>query len=76
LVGVNTEPIYGPTFSRIILGESMALFKNLITGEMRMLPEFSINISDVRDIAKIHLQALENDHANHCCPIKIIVLLA
>jgi hypothetical protein len=37
------------------------MFKNLITGEMRMLPEFSINISDARDIAKMHVQALEND---------------
>jgi dihydroflavonol-4-reductase len=64
LFGVNPEPIYGPTLSRIILGESMAVFKNLITGEMRMLPEFSINISDVKDTTKIHVPALENDNTN------------
>jgi dihydroflavonol-4-reductase len=64
LVVVNPGPIYGPTLSGNISGESMAMFKNLITGKMQMLPEFSINISDVRDVAKIHVQALENDNAN------------
>jgi dihydroflavonol-4-reductase len=64
LVVVNPGPIYGPTLSGNISGESMTMFKNLITGKMPMLPQFAINISDVRDIAKIHVQALENEQAN------------
>jgi dihydroflavonol-4-reductase len=42
----------------------MTKYKNLITGKMPMLPKASINMSDVRDIAKIHVQALENEKAN------------
>ena len=40
------------------------MFKNLITGKMPMLPQSSINMSDVRDIATIHVLALENENAN------------
>jgi dihydroflavonol-4-reductase len=64
MVVVNPGPVYGPTLSGNLSGESMAMFKNMITGKMPMLPKSSINMSDVRDIAKIHVQALENDKAN------------
>jgi len=64
LVVVNPGPIYGPTLSGNLSGESMSMFKNLITGKMPMLPKAGINMSDVRDIAKIHVQALENKSAN------------
>jgi dihydroflavonol-4-reductase len=40
------------------------MYKNLINSKMPMLPKASINMSDVRDIAKIHVQALENEKAN------------
>ena len=33
-------------------------------GKMPMMPQASINMSDVRDIAKIHVLALENEKAN------------
>jgi dihydroflavonol-4-reductase len=64
LVVVNPGPVYGPTLSGNLSGESMTMFKNLITGKMPMLPKAAINMSDVRDIAAIHVQALENDKAN------------
>ncbi len=64
LVVVNPGPIYGPTLSGNLSGESMTMFKNLITGKMPMLPKAAINMSDVRDIANIHVQALENKDAN------------
>ena len=64
LVVVNPGPIYGPTLSGNLSGESMSMYKNLITGKMPMLPQASINMSDVRDIANIHVQALENEKAN------------
>jgi dihydroflavonol-4-reductase len=64
LVVVNPGPVYGPTLSGNLSGESMSMFKNLITGKMPMLPKASINMSDVRDIASIHVQALENEKAN------------
>ena len=61
---VSPGPIYGPTLSDSISGESITLYKNLITGKMPMLPKARINMSDVRDIAKIHVQAMENPKAN------------
>jgi len=64
LVVVNPGPVYGPTLSGNLSGESMTMFKNLITGKMPMLPKAAINMSDVRDIAKIHVLALENAKAN------------
>ncbi len=64
LVVVNPGPIYGPTLSGNLSGESMSMFEQLITGKMPMLPQASINMSDVRDVAKIHVQALESAAAN------------
>ena len=64
LVVVNPGPVYGPTLSGNLSGESMTMYKNMITGKMPMLPKSAINMSDVRDIATIHVKALENDKAN------------
>ena len=64
LVVVNPGPVYGPTLSGNLAGESMSMFKKLIAGEMPMLPQASINMSDVRDVAQIHVLALENEQAN------------
>ena len=64
LVVINPGPVYGPTLSGNLSGESMTMYKNMITGKMPMLPKAAINMSDVRDIAAIHVKALENDKAN------------
>ncbi|MDB4286159.1 aldehyde reductase [bacterium] len=64
LVTVHPGPVYGPTLSGNLSGESMSTYKELITGGMPMLPKAAINMSDVRDVAKIHVQALENKEAN------------
>jgi dihydroflavonol-4-reductase len=41
----------------------MAMVKNMIQGKVPMLPFAAINISDVRDIAELHVAALTNDKA-------------
>lgn len=64
LVVVNPGPVYGPTLSGDLSGESMSMYQKMITGKVPMLPKSAINMSDVRDIAKIHVQALENSAAN------------
>lgn len=64
LVTVHPGPVYGPTLSGDLSGESMSTYQNLITGKMPVLPKAAINMSDVRDVAKIHVQALENKEAN------------
>jgi len=63
LVVINPGPIYGPTLTGNLSGESMDAFKKLITGKLPMLPNAISVMSDVRDIATIHVQALENNQA-------------
>ena len=63
LVTVHPGPVYGPTLSNNLSGESMSLFKRIITGELGQMIHASINMSDVRDVAKIHVKALENKDA-------------
>lgn len=64
LVTIHPGPVYGPTLSGNLSGESMSTYKELITGGWPRLPQAAINMSDVRDVAKIHVQALENKSAN------------
>lgn len=63
LVTIHPGPVYGPSLSNNLSGESMTLFKRLLNGEMKQLIHASINMSDVRDVARIHVQALENREA-------------
>jgi dihydroflavonol-4-reductase len=42
----------------------MDFFKKLITGQVPMLPKAYSVMSDVRDVAAIHVAALENEKAN------------
>lgn len=64
LAVVNPGPIYGPTLTGNLSGESMKMFEQLITGKMPMLPKASISMSDVRDIAKVHVLAMETPEAS------------
>ena len=64
LVVVNPGPIYGPTLTGNLATEAMDFFKKLITGKVQMLPRAFSVMSDVRDVATIHVAALENEKAN------------
>lgn len=65
LVTIHPGPVYGPSLSNNLSGESMTLFKRIITGELKQMINASINMSDVRDVAKIHVQALETSKASN-----------
>lgn len=64
LVVINPGPIYGPTLTGNLATEAMDFFKKLITGKVPMLPKAYSVMSDVRDVATIHVAALENEKAN------------
>ena len=64
LTVINPGPVFGPSLNGNTDGESMKMFKEMLDGKMPMLPQTSINMSDVRDIAKIHVLALENPNAS------------
>ncbi len=63
LVTIHPGPVYGPTLSNNLSGESMDLFKRMITGKLPGMIKAGINMSDVRDVANIHVLALENEQA-------------
>lgn len=66
LVTIHPGPVYGPTISDNLTGESMSTIKRIITGNLPRMIAASINMSDVRDVAQIHVKALENkEAANH-----------
>ena len=64
LTVVNPGPIYGPTLTGNLTGASMSMIKDMITGKMPMQPNAHYVMSDVRDIAKIHVAAMENHESN------------
>tara|TARA_B110000495_G_scaffold41518_1_gene33836 strand:+ start:1936 stop:2943 length:1008 start_codon:yes stop_codon:yes gene_type:complete len=64
LTVINPGPVFGPSLNGNTDGASMKMFKEMLDGKMPMLPQSSINMSDVRDIAKIHVLALETPNAN------------
>lgn len=63
LTVVNPGPIFGPTLTGHI-GASLEIVENLMTGKMPQQPNVVYAMSDVRDIAEIHVQALENERSN------------
>ena len=64
LAVVNPGPVFGPSLSGDLSGASMSMFTQMVQGKMPIVPQASINMSDVRDIAKIHVLALENKEAS------------
>ncbi|MDG1038832.1 MAG: NAD-dependent epimerase/dehydratase family protein [Polaribacter sp.] len=64
LTVVNPGPIYGPTLTGNLSGASMGMISDLISGKVPMLPNVHYVMSDVRDIAKIHVDAMENTESN------------
>jgi dihydroflavonol-4-reductase len=61
---INPGPIYGPTVTGNVAGASMSFFKQIIAGEVPMLPQCSYPMSDVRDIALLHVRALKSKASN------------
>ena len=49
--------ILGPTLDAHISG-SFHLLKNLLNGSMKAVPDISLNIVDVRDVADLHIRAM------------------
>jgi len=64
MVAINPGFVFGPALSENLSGESMRTFKEFMTGKIPVVPKISMSISDVRDVAKIHVMALENRQAS------------
>ncbi|MEK9657268.1 MAG: NAD-dependent epimerase/dehydratase family protein [bacterium] len=64
LTVINPGPVYGPPIINRIDGASMSFFAEVMTGKMAQLPPCEYAMSDVRDIAKIHVEAINNSQSD------------
>ncbi|OPJ65658.1 SDR family oxidoreductase [Clostridium chromiireducens] len=60
---INPVAILGPSLSAHISG-SFGLIEHLLNGSMKSIPNISLNIVDVRDVADLHIRAMTNPNAN------------
>lgn len=60
---INPVAILGPSLDAHVSG-SFHLLENLLSGKMKALPNIPLNIVDVRDVADLHILAMETAEAN------------
>ncbi|CZF79531.1 3 beta-hydroxysteroid dehydrogenase/Delta 5--_4-isomerase [Grimontia celer] len=58
LVVVNPGGVFGPPLGRNITGQTMALTDQMLRGKVPMVPNISLPMVDVRDLAVLHVKAL------------------
>jgi dihydroflavonol-4-reductase len=64
LVVINPGGITGPSLTHNLDGTSMGMVAQMIGGKMSMVPDLSFPMVDVRDVAKLHVQALTKKDIN------------
>ncbi|KAJ3497624.1 hypothetical protein NLG97_g1759 [Lecanicillium saksenae] len=62
LTTVNPAMVYGPSLGKGV-NTSLEIPKRLLSGEMPALPDLNFGIVDVRDVADLHVLALESPKA-------------
>jgi nucleoside-diphosphate-sugar epimerase len=60
---INPVGIFGPSLGPV-LSSGFELLKNMIDGTMKALPNLTLNIIDVRDVADLHIRAMTHHKAN------------
>lgn len=56
--------VFGPPLGRNITGQTMSLLDQMLRGKLPMVPRTAFPMVDVRDVAKLHVQALELPEAS------------
>ena len=54
---INPVGIFGPSYSRV-LSSGFELLKKVLDGSMKRVPNITLGIVDVRDVADLHLRAM------------------
>lgn len=62
-VTINPVAILGPSLDSHISG-SFHLLESLLDGSLKAIPNIPLNVVDVRDVADLHIRAMENPNAN------------
>lgn len=60
---INPVAILGPSLDSHISG-SFILLKLLLEGTLKAIPDLPLNVVDVRDVARLHILAMETPEAN------------
>src|ERR1700712_5127412 len=63
LTTINPVAIFGPSLNEHVSG-SFDILKNILDGTWKAIPPIPLNIADVRDVADLHIRAMENPAAN------------
>ncbi len=63
LTVINPGGVFGPSFGAKIDGQSVAMMTDMIAGKMPMIPDLSIAVVDVRDVAQLHVKAMTAEGA-------------
>lgn len=60
LVVVNPGGVFGPPLGNDVSGQTMTMVSQMLDGKMPMVPNAAFPMVDVRELADIHVKALEN----------------
>ncbi len=63
MVSINPGGVFGPPLGTDITGQSMNMLDQMLRGKMPMVPNAAFPMVDVRDVALLHVQAIENTTA-------------
>ena len=58
LTVVNPGAVFGPSLGAKMDGQSVGLMTAMIGGKMPMVPDMSMGMVDVRDVARLHVEAM------------------
>tara|TARA_Y100001978_G_C23681099_1_gene429064 strand:- start:606 stop:1607 length:1002 start_codon:yes stop_codon:yes gene_type:complete len=65
LTTIHPGMVFGPLLNEHYEGASVNLIRKMITGKFPALPEIHFTVVDVRDVAKLHVQALKKDKTDN-----------
>ena len=63
LTVINPGAVFGPSLGAHMDGQSVAMMTSMIGGKMPMIPDLSMGMVDVRDVARLHVAALTAENA-------------
>jgi len=59
MVVINPGGVMGPTLTGTLAGSGVGMINDMIHGKMPMIPDIAVGMVDVRDVAKVHVTAIE-----------------
>lgn len=64
MVCINPGGVLGPPLGRDLTGQTMAMVDQMLRGKMPMVPKVAMPMTDVRDVAALHVKAMTHHDAS------------